>query len=101
MPVMKKKVLFNVLFIPFLLTIVNGHKLIHAFEDEHDGEEDHVCLICEMQADQQDEHYLVPSSLTVVDIREPITTEVLEPITLFLQTNSVHFKLTTRPPPIV
>lgn len=97
----KKSFLSCLFYLPLILAIFNGHQLLHAFEGDDHFETEELCLVCELQMDQQDEHYLMPSSPTVVDVRLPITTEVVEPFTLFLQTNSVHFKLTTRPPPIV
>ena len=54
-----------------VLTLINGHEITHLFDSEDSCEE--ICLVCQVQENQQEEAFLLPSE---VQVKEPLRTLV-------------------------
>ncbi len=93
----KKSLLVCLFYLPMVLTLINGHEITHLFDSEDSCEE--ICLVCQVQENQQEEAFLLPSE---VQVKEPFRTLVhLEPAVLPLTQSASSFKdrPNSRPPP--
>lgn len=93
----KKSLLVCLFYLPMVLTLINGHEITHLFDSEDSCEE--ICLVCQVQENQQEEAFLLPSE---VQVKELLRTLVhLEPAVLPLTQAASSFKdrPNSRPPP--
>lgn len=97
----KKSFLSCFFYLPLMLALFNGHQMVHAFDDTDHSETEDICLVCELQQDQQEDYYLLPSTAEVVASNVDFPKLVLLESTRIPCTNSVSLTHTTRPPPSV
>ncbi|PQJ15073.1 hypothetical protein BST99_04390 [Aureicoccus marinus] len=82
-----------------VLTLINGHEITHLFDGDDSCDE--ICLVCQVQENQQEEAFLLPSQ---DQVKEPLRTLVhLEPAVLLLTQTASSFKErpNSRPPPFL
>ena len=97
----KKSFLSFLFYLPLMLALFNGHQVVHAFDENDHSESEEICLICELQQDQEEEYFLLPSTdkFVVTTFDFPLLKQFAATRISFA--NSVSSSHTTRPPPFV